>query len=84
MVWELFVRKIPVCFVKRKITYGVPQGSVLGPTLFNIHKNGISNVCENSDVVLYADDTEIHASSQEVNIAKQCVEYWSWSNKCLA
>ena len=42
----------------------------LGPTLFNIHKNGISGVCENNDVVLYADDTEIHASSQEVNIAE--------------
>ena len=55
--------------------YGVPQGSVLGSTLFNIHKNGISDVCENSDVVLYADDTEINASSQEVNIAEQCVEY---------
>ena len=28
---------------------------------------------ESSDVVLYADDTEIHASSQEVNFAEQCI-----------
>ena len=58
---------------QRKIAYGVPQGSVLGPTLFNIHINGISDACQSSDVVLYADDTEIHASSKDVNIAEQCV-----------
>ena len=48
---------------RRKISHGVPQGSVLGPTLFSIHINGISAACHNYDVVLYADDTEIHAIS---------------------
>ena len=57
----------------RNIAYGVPQGSVLGPTLFNIHISGISDACKSSDVVLYADDTEIHVSSKDVNIAEQCV-----------
>lgn len=48
------------------ITHGVPQGSVLGPTLFNIHIDSISDVCDSCEIVLYADDTEIHTSSKDV------------------
>ena len=50
---------------KRLITHGVPQRSILGPTLFNIHVNDICKVCRNTEVFLYADDTEPHASSTE-------------------
>ena len=46
---------------KRLITHAVPQGSILGPTLFNIHVNDICKVCRNTEVFLYADDTELHA-----------------------
>ena len=58
---------------KRSISYGVPQGSVLGPTLFNVYINGISDVCENSNTFLYADDTEIYSSSKDIGIAERCV-----------
>ena len=58
---------------RRLITHGVPQGSVLGPTLFNIHINGITDTCTESEVVLYADDTEIHASAKDIRVAENRV-----------
>ena len=58
---------------RRLITHGVPQGSVLRPTLFNIHINGITDTCTDSEVVLYADDTEIHASAKDVSAAEKRV-----------
>ena len=35
--------------------------------------NGISDVCENSNTFLYADDTEIYSSSKDIGIAERCV-----------
>ena len=49
------------------------EGSILGPTLFNIHVNDIWKVCRNTNVFLYADDTELHATSSEINIAERLV-----------
>ena len=57
--------------VWKTFNYGVPQGSVLGPTLFNIHINGIGDVCEDSETALYSDDTKIHASSKYIDVAEQ-------------
>ena len=44
------------------ITYGVPQGSVLGPLLFLIFTNDIGN-CTESKIRLFADDTNAFVNS---------------------
>ena len=42
------------------VTHGVPQGSILGPSLFVIYINNLPNVLNSCYVSLYADDTVIY------------------------
>ena len=58
---------------KREITYGVVQGSVLGPTLFNVHINEITSVYQYCYVALYADDAEVHSSSKDIDSTEEYI-----------
>lgn len=53
------------------VTHGVPQGSILGPILFLIYINDLSNVFNSCRLHLYADDTVIYFS----NVNPTVVQY---------
>ena len=49
----------------REIYTGVPQGSILGPLLFLIFFNDITDVINHAKIVKYADDTVLYVADKE-------------------
>ena len=44
----------------KEVYTGVPQGSILGPLFFLCYINDITQICSNTNILLYADDTVLY------------------------
>ena len=56
------------CLSRRIIvSSGVPQGSHLGPILFNLFLNDLPSVINHSMILMYADDVKLYLSIKSVN-----------------
>ena len=49
----------------KDISYGVPQGSILEPLLFNIHLCDLFYFLENTDITSYEDDNTLYSAQKD-------------------
>ena len=57
-----------------KVKSGVPQGSLLGVTLFNIQFNDIFDIIDQAELYNYADDNNLSAVGQSITEAKNILK----------
>lgn len=56
------------------IKKGVPQGSILGPLLYILYTNELPNIVM-QDMVMYADDTTVIFSENNIELSKQSIHH---------
>ena len=67
------------------VTFGIPQGRILGPLLFLVYINDLPSITNKCNVSLYADDTVLYCYASDVNdhVASQDKPYGFMRSPCL-
>ena len=72
----------------RTISYGVPQGSLLGPRLFSLYVNDLPSTIKSSEVCLFADDSTFYSIGSNIeevidalNETRKQIFTWCCENK---
>ena len=69
------------------VSVGVPHGSILGPLLFILHVNDLTEAASECSILMYADDTVLFCSSSQASTIEMKlneelfkIERWLFSN----
>ena len=80
-----------ICSDWRELLSGVPQGSILGPLLFNIFLNDFVMFIKETELCNFADDNSLYASSYSLDELKSILEretsnalHWFLTNSMAA
>ena len=72
----------------KNIRIGVPQGSIIGPIMFIIYINDIPDVLNNSEALMYADDTVLYTADACKKVVRKklqgdlaSIEKWCLKNR---